>query len=51
MQDYLGKFEAGTNKNFRNSARGEMQSSDEMVFLVTVDAKFSMSQECILTGN
>lgn len=51
MQEYLGKFEAGTNNNFRNSARGEMQSSDEMVFLVTVDAKFSMSQECILTGN
>lgn len=30
----------------------EIQSySDDMIFVVTVDAKFSMSQECILTGN
>lgn len=28
-----------------------MQSSDGMVFVVTVDTKFNMSQESILTGN
>lgn len=32
--------------------QGEMQSSsDEMIFVITVDAKFNMSQECVLTGN
>lgn len=31
--------------------QGEMQSSDEMVSVVTVDAEFNMSQESILTGN
>lgn len=31
--------------------QGEMQSSDEMVFVVAMDAKFNMSQESILTGN
>lgn len=31
--------------------QGEMQSSDEMVFVVTVNARFNMSQESILTGN
>lgn len=31
--------------------QGEIQSSDEVVFVVTVDTKFNMSQESILTGN